>query len=155
MSHVLCWKCSCFLPVGKGWKQMAADRGRVLGSREWATDGKAHMPPSPLSLPAVPWLTVGRYWPGPGWGWREDLGEEWSVPIIEKKSTLYLEISSVGGFRSHSVEDAVFYPSIHFLPEACLRSWGAWYLSSAEVGYILGRLPHYCQGAKINFSSFI
>lgn len=81
--HILWWKCSCFLPVGYGWKQMAADRERGLEVSEWATDGKVHMPPSPLSLPAVPWLTVGRFWPHPGWGWIEDHGEEWSVLRIE------------------------------------------------------------------------
>lgn len=43
------------------------------------------MPPSPLSLPAVPWLTVGRLWPQPGWGWWED-HRDWCVLITKTVS---------------------------------------------------------------------
>lgn len=89
---------------------MAADRGRGLESSEWATDGKAHMPPSPLSLPAVPWLTVGRLWPHPGWGWIEDHGEEWSVLRIEmviwaRPVFLSVEIQQWEDLRSHLIGD--------------------------------------------------
>lgn len=54
------WKFSCFLTVGQGWKQMAVDRGRGLERGQWATDGKAHMPPSPPSLPNSPVTICGK-----------------------------------------------------------------------------------------------
>lgn len=83
------------------WQRKGFGKQRV--SNRW----KAHMPPSPLSLPTVPWLTVGRFWPHPGWGWIEDYGEEWSV-LKNRNGYLRpvcLEKFNVGQFRSHLIGD--------------------------------------------------
>lgn len=69
MVQITSWKCLSFLPVRLGWKQMAIDRGRGFG-RQWVSNRwkGAYASKSPLSLPAVPCLTVGRF-RAPGWGW--------------------------------------------------------------------------------------
>lgn len=103
VSHV--FRGSFLFPSYRGSAHVSCQWGRagsrwlpteegVLESSERATDGKAYMPLSPLSLPTVPWLTVGRFWPHPGWGWIEDHGWEWGSWRIEKVGPAYRKSNS-------------------------------------------------------------
>ena len=111
------------------------------------------MPPSPLSLPAVPWLTVGRFWPHPGWGWIEDHGEEWSVLRIEmvlwdqKFSCGRIQISfNWGWMENHGKESTwtaeaffFFYIKRHLEKQAAILFYLSSYLGKRNLSCLLKR----------------